>query len=103
MMMKDAYWDTNRRYNELECLKMIHEDGIFPGVVRILPCEVPDIKTAQRATGSFVREPEKVKTRMLMASYGVGFEQAETVLDLLMATYDINEGRRIFKSICGWI
>ncbi|KAJ3478142.1 hypothetical protein NLI96_g9971 [Meripilus lineatus] len=94
MMMKDAYWDTNRRYNELECLKMIHKDGIFPGVVRILPCEVPDIKTAQRATGSFVREPEKVKTRMLMASYGVGFEQAETVLDLLMATYDINEVHR---------
>lgn len=90
-MVKDAY-HASGRFNEHDVLDKIHEHGIFPGVVRILPCKVPEIKTAQPVTGPYDEESIRTKTRVFMGSFGEAFEKALTVLDVLKATYDVNEG-----------
>lgn len=91
VVIKDAYRDVKRRYKEEELLDVIHEKGIYPGVVRPLiskekaPC--PHIKTVASKTA--VRE----KVRLFLGSFGKEFRYAETVKDILLATYDILEGR----------
>ena len=109
-VIKDSYRDTKRRYLEEKLLDEIHEDGIFPGVVRplfalppeaksgielskdkTLPRNVPttapldDKKVSRRSTA-------RVKARLVMGSYGESLNEAQSVLDILKAIYDAIEG-----------
>lgn len=85
--LKDAN-HVSGRINKHELPKQIHEHGTF----RVPPFEVPDTETAQPAMGSFIRDFIRTKTRVLMGHSGEEIEKTETVLDILMATYDANEG-----------
>lgn len=91
--LKDAY-RTSGRINEHELLKQIHEHGTF----RTLRFEIPDIETTHPLTGSFIRESIRTKKRVLKGRFGEEFEFAETVLDILMATYNVNEGACCYSS-----
>ena len=87
-VIKDAYRDNRRRYEEHQLLHKIHRNGVFPGVVRTLkpPKKFPKIITVSKPN------ERRTKTRLTMGSYGVSLHRAETVKDLLMAIYDIVEG-----------
>lgn len=88
VVIKDAYRDDNREYEEDKLLEKIHRKGIFPGVVRTLEAaeKHPKITTAS------ITEKQRTKTRLVMGSYGVWLRGAKSVKDLLMAVYDIVEG-----------
>lgn len=99
IVIKDSYCDDKHRFKEENLLRHIHKDGTFPGVVRLLPitCKIDTLTTAQRvSTGEgedlVLSEPERTKTRLLLGSYGRRLKDARSVMDILMAFYDINEG-----------
>ena len=95
VVVKDAYRDNKRNYEEEILIKKIHSNGIFPGVVRILePAE-----HYQEITTPPTHKAQRTKTRLIMGSYGESLLQAKSVKDLLMAVYDIVESSS-FSSLC---
>ena len=86
-VIKDAYRDNRRRYEEHLLLNKVHHKGIFPGVVRTMkrPKTFPKIITAAKP------DERRTKTRLIMGSYGESLLRAKSVKDLLMAVYDIVE------------
>ena len=110
VIVKDSYRDTKRRYLEEEFLYEIHEDGIFPGVVRPLFALPPEAKSGKELSKDEAlprnvpttapldnkkashRSTARVKARLVMGSYGDSLNEAQSVLDILKAIYDAIEG-----------
>lgn len=96
LVIKDSWRDQEHYYQEDHALEAIHKNGIFPGVVRLLmPAEesMPQrIATVPAAEGSEERE-ERVKSRLVMGSTGTCLLRARSVLDILMAVFDIIESK----------
>lgn len=106
VIIKDTYRDTKQMYLEEELLDEIHQDGIYPGVVRplfslpdkgenlegeALPDNVPRTAPLDDKESS-ERDATRVRARLLMGSYGKPLHQAKSVLDILKAFYDAIEG-----------
>ena len=93
-IIKDAFLGTGRHRTEADILAFVHRNGIIPGVVRLLsgrdPSPFPPIKTLRVPDERW--SIDKVRTRLLMGSYGETLWQARTVKDILMAIFDIVEG-----------
>lgn len=103
-VIKDAYRDDRRRFKEADLLKHIHEEGIFPGVVRPLASgevnglDGSPIGTASAAASGIIY---RSKQRVVMGSRGSKLDAAESVKDILMAIYDGVEGAYSLKVIWG--
>ena len=101
VVIKDAYPDDRRRFQEGALLKLIHEAGIFPGVVRVLEwgdvegCDGSIITTARPASRKVAR---RTKKRLVMGSRGSRLSSAKSVKELLMAVFDGVEGNGLSKS-----
>ncbi|KAJ3491349.1 hypothetical protein NLI96_g775 [Meripilus lineatus] len=95
-VIKDAFLGTGRHRTEADILAFVHRNGIIPGVVRILSCgdpsPFPPIKTLRVPDERW--SIDKVRTRLLLGSYGETLWQARTVKDILMAIFDIVEVHR---------
>ena len=96
-VIKDSYPDDRRRFEEIALLNYIHEDVIFPGVVRVLAAgDVKGFDGKPIVTRSTADGPGKVgrrgKKRLVMGSRGSQPSAAESVKDVLMAIYDGAEG-----------
>ncbi|KAJ3486971.1 hypothetical protein NLI96_g3845 [Meripilus lineatus] len=95
VVVKDSYPSDEYHDFELEGIKYIHEHGVFPGVVRILPSGgsgpvFPVIKTLSAVRTSV--NTNRVKHRLVLGSTGQDLLQASSVLEMLMAIFDILEG-----------
>ncbi|KAH9903400.1 hypothetical protein C8Q73DRAFT_751310 [Cubamyces lactineus] len=95
VVIKEAYIDCDRRFNEADLLADIHRDGYLPGVVLPISSEV--VKTPDgrelvfaRKDGSLTRK----KLRIVLADVGYDLFCAKSVNDLLMAIYDALEVHR---------
>ncbi|KAJ3486976.1 hypothetical protein NLI96_g3843 [Meripilus lineatus] len=101
VVVKDSYPSDEYHDFELEGIKYIHEHGVFPGVVRILPSGgsgpvFPVIKTLSAVRTS--ESTNRVKHRLVLGSTGQDLLQASSVLEMLMAIFDILEiHRALFK------
>lgn len=99
-MIKDAYRDEGRRFKEKDLVKQIHNEGIVPGVVRIL--NAVDVKTGPLDSDPLLSTAggmtaaahvvHRTKTRLVMGSSGDRLHKAKTVGDLVKAIYDVVEG-----------
>jgi hypothetical protein len=102
-VIKIQYIEKERRFLELKILKKIHEEGPFPGVVRI---KVPAV-TQSEAKEVVVKLDRRVKanngefktvtvtrqkTCLVMVDRGIPLMDAETPRDALIALYDLLEG-----------
>ena len=92
LVIKDSFWEDGRRFEESALLRDIHNRTIFPGIVRILESSKRDSKKATIATAPRVNELRRMRTRLVLGSYGQPLENAESVRDILMAIYDVLEG-----------
>ncbi|KAI0076434.1 hypothetical protein K474DRAFT_1662954 [Panus rudis PR-1116 ss-1] len=101
VIIKDYYKDVKRRFDEVELINRIHEDGLVPGVVRLLDTDTSecDVKlpdgtpiATPRPASETVRH--RTKKRVVMLSTGEKLYQAKSVKDLLMAIYDAVEVHR---------
>ncbi|KAH9903430.1 hypothetical protein C8Q73DRAFT_52191 [Cubamyces lactineus] len=96
VMFKEAYIDCDRRFNEADLLKDIHEDGYLPGAVFPISCEIvksegQEIVFRRNTTcGTLIRK----KVRIVLADVGFDLFYAKSVNDLLMAIYDALEVHR---------
>ncbi|KAI0657464.1 hypothetical protein C8Q70DRAFT_919277 [Cubamyces menziesii] len=96
IMFKEAYIDCDRRFNEADLLKDIHEDGYLPGVVFPISCEIVTsggreiIFRRETDNGTLIRK----KVRIVLADVGFDLFHAKSVNDLLMAIYDALEVHR---------
>lgn len=96
-IIKEYYRDDSRRFEEETLLTKVHEDGTFPGVVRLLdqPDEVKSdglvITTARQASADH-QVSRRTKVRFVMASTGERWECAKSLKELLMAAFDLVEG-----------
>ncbi len=95
-MIKDVYWNPNQQADEITLLREIHQNGLMPGVVRLVHSpSVQDTKngpvpTAMPHTGdTTVRQ----RRRLCFGSEGLNLTQARSVRDLLMAIFDAIEGK----------
>ncbi|CAL1717158.1 unnamed protein product [Somion occarium] len=97
-VIKDAYRDDGRRFNEVTLLQDIHSEGIFPGVVRVIAsgevhtADGEAIGTARSAVRGKIHH--RTKKRLIMGSRGSKFYAAKSVKDLLMAIFDALEVHR---------
>ncbi|KAI0772818.1 hypothetical protein BD413DRAFT_473514 [Trametes elegans] len=92
--LKEHFVSLYRPYDEAQLLIIIHADGDFPGIVRLVSAEYVKrngkvIKFTDRDTGE-----TRLKRRLAFADTGVGLEHARSVNDLLMTFYDALEGER---------
>jgi len=90
MIIKEQYIETTRRFAEGPILAKIHENGTFPGVVRLGSCG--------RVVGSneedlVVESNESVrrKTRVTLLDQAPSIMDAKTLRDALVAMYDLLE------------
>lgn len=99
-IIKDAYRDDSRRFEEAALLKHIHGEGIFPGVVRLMDSgevegdngsPISTARPAGRSTGG-EKVTRRTKKRLIMGSRGKRLCAAKSVKDLLMTVYDGVEG-----------
>ena len=108
VVIKDSYRDIARRYFEEKLLYKIHKYGIYPGVVR--PLFSPPLSTGEKHSkveplpvnvpgtaplddeASSDRDTARLKTRLIMGSYGEPLDKAGSVLDILKVFYDAIEG-----------
>ncbi|KAI9064958.1 hypothetical protein FKP32DRAFT_1675185 [Trametes sanguinea] len=94
VIIKEAYIDCDRRFNEADLLDHIHKDKSLLGVVRYITAE--DVKNEDDAIilkkkdGTLTRK----KRRLILADIGQDLTLAESVNDLLMAIYDTLEVHR---------
>ena len=100
IVIKEQYIEPSRRFKEGPILEKIHEDGDFPGVVRLGYYE--DVKNnGQEICVEESKEPEskepqpkakRVKTRLVLKDRGTPLEEVGTMRELLMGVYDLLEG-----------
>ncbi|KAF7797277.1 hypothetical protein EIP86_008472 [Pleurotus ostreatoroseus] len=101
-IIKDYWFDVDRRFSELEVLDHIHSDGIMPGVVRAIESEyVMDgegrgLTTARepsrRRTGNHVKRRQRV--RFVFKSVGEKLQEVRSLQELLYVFFDLNEVHR---------
>ncbi|CDO68436.1 hypothetical protein BN946_scf184707.g17 [Trametes cinnabarina] len=94
VIVKESYFDCDRRYEEGELLTLAHADGFLPGVVHYIVFE--DVKNGaepivlKRKDGELTRK----KRRIVLADSGEELTFAKSVNDLLMAVYNALEVHR---------
>ncbi|CAL1717162.1 unnamed protein product [Somion occarium] len=98
-VIKDAYRDDARRFEEATLIKDIHAEGIFPGMVRLLDSGSVNGKDGSTIVTARPADRDKklvhrTKKRLVMGSRGSQFHLAKTVKDVLKATYDVIEVHR---------
>lgn len=96
-MIKDAFWDTKRRQEEAGVLKAVHKRGIVPGVVRMHDYETvigANKKRIVTAASQSLGTPMRARVRIVLASTGQKLTRSHSIRDLLMAIYDVNEGKQ---------
>ncbi|KAH9903403.1 hypothetical protein C8Q73DRAFT_635278 [Cubamyces lactineus] len=96
VVIKEFYLEDGRRYEEVDLLDHIHEEGYVPGVVRVFASETVESDSTQ-ITFSDTTET-RTKQRIVFGDFGVDLEYAKTVNDLLMAVYDVLEIHRTVAS-----
>ncbi|CAL1717125.1 unnamed protein product [Somion occarium] len=102
-VIKDAYRDDARRFEEATLINDIHAEGIFPGMVRLLDSGNVNGEDGTAIVTALPADRDKkvvhcTKKRLVMGSRGSQFHLAKTVKDVLKATYDaIEVHRALFK------
>lgn len=104
-VIKEQYVDPSRRYEEGQTLERIHQEGIFPGVVRVgYSGPVPGTTMkydkkwkVQAGLEQIVPEDasEKVKMRLVLRDAASPLLDAKTPQDVLIAIYDLLEVTRV--------
>lgn len=97
VIIKDSFPDDLHYGREVCALKIIHENGVFPGVVKLLRSEhdpASRIYTAPTHEAHSSRT-ERSRDRFVMGSTGEGILMAKSVLDILKAIFDILESKKI--------
>ncbi|KAH9903424.1 hypothetical protein C8Q73DRAFT_722171 [Cubamyces lactineus] len=95
-IIKEAYIDCDRRFNEADLLQQIHKDGYFPGVVYLLSSE--EVKTGGQDIVFKNDSITRKKVRIVLADVGFDLYHAKSVNDLLMTIYDALEVHRTIAS-----
>ncbi|KAI0796233.1 hypothetical protein C8Q75DRAFT_367824 [Abortiporus biennis] len=107
VVIKDTFCHDDELLKETKILEEIHSlKGLVPGVVSVMHSSTVAlgegdadklVKTASCSTSKGKKKRSlslRTKERMVMGSKGVRFENAKSVKDLLMATYDALEIHR---------
>lgn len=95
VVIKEQFIEIGRRFAEGPILERIHDKGCFPGVVRIgwhdnVKSDGKDIELKQGAVVN------RIKKRLVLLDKAELLIGAHTVLEFLMALYDLLEGERLF-------
>ncbi|CAL1717120.1 unnamed protein product [Somion occarium] len=98
-VIKDAYRDDARRFEEATLIKDIHSNGIFPGVVRLLDSGNVNAKDDSAIVTARPADLDnnvihRTKKRLIMGSRGSKLYEAKSVKDILKAVYDVLEVHR---------
>lgn len=98
-VIKDSDCNLAWRFTEAKLLECIRAAGSVPGVVRLLHHEDVMYKSFERrprkieTVGHFTPgRSQKVKSRLVLSSFGTPLCEAKSVKDILMAIYDLLEG-----------
>ncbi|KAG8786972.1 hypothetical protein FRC15_010292 [Serendipita sp. 397] len=93
-VIKEQYIEDGRRFNEGELLDIIHEKGVFPGVVRVGtygPVEDQGSRISIMHKPDGHRAIVRYKTRLVLKDKGILLSKVKTIRQLLMCCYDLLE------------
>ncbi|KAG8810240.1 hypothetical protein FRB91_003840 [Serendipita sp. 411] len=93
-VIKEQYIEEGRRFNEGKLLEIIHEKGVFPGVVRVGtygPVEDQGSRISITHTPDGGRTIVRYKTRLVLKDKGIPLSKVKTIRQLLMCCYDLLE------------
>lgn len=100
--IKDSYRDVHGSFREGEIYDILHKEGPAPGFLRVkkeyeVQCARghPITVTVDRTT--------RIKTRLIMHTYGQPISKCESLIDFLKCMYDILEGELCITSPIGLV
>ncbi|KAI0079506.1 hypothetical protein K474DRAFT_1696387 [Panus rudis PR-1116 ss-1] len=100
VIIKDVYQVHNKRYDEGDILRTIHEYGVVPGVVRLVHAGSVTREDGQPMVLSWSHD-HVVRKRLVLGSKGSKLSDAKTMKDALMAIYDALEVSRALYEQAG--
>ncbi|KAL4255366.1 Fungal-type protein kinase domain-containing protein [Pleurotus pulmonarius] len=95
IMIKDTYRDARTRFKEGEMYEILHRDGTVPGFAAVEREYEVEYAPGRPITVSVNdNECARIKTRLIMQTYGLPLTKCKNIVDFFKGMYDILEAHR---------